>query len=69
MPQSLKHPQRPLDQPRLPFESKGKPLGLVWEATCIPACPCKNCQRCHDEANREEQTLGWVSLAIVCGSG
>ena len=42
VPQSSKHPKNELVQPRLPSESKGKFFGLVWEAICIPACPCLN---------------------------
>lgn len=42
VPQSLKHPQKGLDHSRLPLLSKGKFLGFLWDATCIPWCPYMN---------------------------
>ena len=53
VPQSLKHPKRELDQPRLPSESKGKFLGLVWDAICMPTCPYASLSvLSHNEAKR-----------------
>lgn len=39
VPHSLKHPKNEWDHSRLPLVSKGKFLGLVLDAICIPACP------------------------------
>ena len=59
VPQSLKHPKKELDQLRLPLESKGKFLELVWGAICIPACPYANFSvPPHSKAKGDEQTLG-----------
>ena len=58
MPHSSKHPKNELDQSRLPSASKGMFLGLVWEATCIPACPYMTHQ--HVRAKRLERNEQWA---------